>query len=199
MGGELERRQRALPNGHNVSNDDGGHMTKAKHKGSGFVIQRGVRVSGRTIAERESAADPKRKGKGGVEGKAPRRTRDEVLVAGDEERLQELIDDGTIDGERLQRLGAIQDASELPEGAKGRQATARKGPDRRVVRAMGGGADGGQQGFPEDYPATEAQQKALTEAGFDSPEKVAQASDEDLAGIDGIGDATIEKIRGFKA
>lgn len=168
-------------------------MAKTK-KASGFVIQRGIRVSGSTLAER-GETDRARKAR--LEADKPlRRTADEVLVAGDEDRLQELIDDGTIDQERLQRLGVIADADKVP-GGKGRPASTRKGPDRRMSRALAGNEGGSTESrFPDDYPATEAQIKALTEAGLDSPEKVDDASDEELRGIDGIGDATVEKLRG---
>lgn len=45
--------------------------------------------------------------------------------------------------------------------------------------------------FNEDYPGYDE----LKEAGYDSVESVDQASDDDLLSVDGIGPATLKKIR----
>lgn len=42
---------------------------------------------------------------------------------------------------------------------------------------------------------TEAQLEALAEAGFDSPESISAATDEELDAVQGIGPATVTKIR----
>lgn len=46
-------------------------------------------------------------------------------------------------------------------------------------------------GLAEDFPAREA----LVGGGFDTPEKVKAASDDDLLALDGVGPATLTKIR----
>jgi len=168
-------------------------MAKAKtaKRGHGFVITRGVRVSGLALAQADES-DKARTAREAA-GKQLRRQDDEVLVPGDEERLAELIELGIIDADRLVKMGAIG-----PEGEEG-QGAPRRAPrtsgDSRVNRALRSGD--ATAGFPDDYPLSDAQRKAIVEAGLDSPAKVENASDEELLGIDGIGEATVEKLRGL--
>lgn len=48
----------------------------------------------------------------------------------------------------------------------------------------------------DGLPLTDAQKSALKEAGYDTPEKIAAASDDQLHGVPGVADATIAKLRG---
>lgn len=40
--------------------------------------------------------------------------------------------------------------------------------------------------------------QALAAAGFDTPAKIKKASDEELRAVEGVGDATLEKLRALK-
>lgn len=52
-------------------------------------------------------------------------------------------------------------------------------------------------GTPDDPIFSTSQLQALAEAGLDSADKVATASDEDLAKVPGVGNATIKKWREY--
>lgn len=49
--------------------------------------------------------------------------------------------------------------------------------------------------FMQRFGVNQAQANALIEAGYSTPDALRQAKDEDLAKVDGIGDATVRKIR----
>lgn len=62
-----------------------------------------------------------------------------------------------------------------------------------------GGAEGDRSGFLADVEGvTDAQRDALWKAEYRTPDAIADASDEDLMGVEGVGEATLKKLRALR-
>lgn len=117
----------------------------------------------------------------------------------------DVIPHGTYDDEQLARLvglGAIEPVDELPEPDRdatgdvpvadvSMSAEEFKEWQDAAALAAAGGADGSLDGAD----LTDAQRAALADAGYRTAADVRAASDADLRKVDGIGDATVKRLR----
>jgi hypothetical protein len=88
-------------------------------------------------------------------------------------------------------IGAIMATAKRPGGeyiVRGQRVDANgKLLEAEDAESVPGSGSGNLDGFPGG--------SILLAAGFDSPEKIRAASDEDLLALDGIGEGTLKKIR----
>lgn len=133
-------------------------------------IMQGVQARGRLFRTNSSDGD--------------KDTLNELLTP---ERAEALVEQGVLVGDWSgnKKAAEANPQRQTAPGPARPQGQVRRGTEQDHEVAEGG------EPLPAGFPA----RAALVKGGYDTQEKVEGASDEELAALDGVGDATVKKIR----
>lgn len=110
---------------------------------------------------------------------------------GDVERLAKVATQDELDAFRKRRVDPEnEDSPTLIQGAWKSSRQAAAAPPSAAATPPAGNTAGATE-LPPGFPG----RQFLIKAGYDTPQKVRDAADSDLAAIDGVGEATVAKIR----